>query len=85
MTSDLSRLIEEWRRLAAANRDDLRPNAPSQAWELIYMDRADIYKRCADELSAILAASSGHTDQEVDTHADSSSCKSPTTSTQGSE
>lgn len=67
----ITALIEQWREMSAVN-ERLRTEAPLQAWEMIYMDRRDIFARCADQLAAlqadhVAAISSHRTAQEPTT------------------
>jgi hypothetical protein len=57
---EVQQLIAEWRRLVVVNREQL-PHVvqthgmrAAEQWNVIYRDRADIYERCANDLSALL-------------------------------
>jgi hypothetical protein len=59
---EVQQLIAEWRRLVVVNREQL-PHVvqthgmrAAEQWNVIYRDRADIYERCANDLSALLTA-----------------------------
>ena len=69
MTDPLARLIEEWRAKARERLAGRRNWMDVQQWNAETNRAADI-DACADELSAILAASSKQQDQEVDTRVD---------------
>lgn len=61
----LQQVIAELKEKSAVN-ERLRQRASSQAWEMIYMDRRDIFADCARQLSALLASPGERQEQEKD-------------------
>jgi ribosomal protein S27AE len=51
----IEQLVERWKGYAETNTHLMR-KAPSEAWKMVYADRRDIYRVCAQDLSALLTA-----------------------------